>query len=153
MQDKLDKNLDFVVKNYKEDSFDTEQALRKFHKRVGDSRQSRTSRRWWAAAAAVFAGAFVLFAGGYGIYNMVQKEPAPAPEVRLQQETPAEVHTFVFDNTPLADVLEELSDYYNCTLTAPVTNKRLTGSFPEDNLEEIVVAIENALDVDITIGK
>lgn len=144
-----DKNVDFVVKHYKEGAFDAEEAIRRFH----DSRPHVISRRWWAAAAAVFA-AFVLFAGGYTVYNITQQESSATDHPVEQMETStAAGHTFVFDNTPLNEVLKQMSDYYGCTLTTSDPDKRLSASFPDDDLEVIVAAIEEALGVEITIEK
>jgi len=59
---------------------------------------------------------------------------------------------FVFEEAPVEQVLQELSDYYHCTLTAPPTEKRLTATFSsEDGLDVIVPLIEAALDVKITV--
>lgn len=57
--------------------------------------------------------------------------------------------SFVFDNTPLVKVLDELSSYYKVTLSANKTDKRLTASFKEKSLDEIIRFIEKALNVKI----
>lgn len=57
--------------------------------------------------------------------------------------------SFVFDNTPLIKVLDELSSYYKVTLSANKTDKRLTASFKEKSLDEIIRFIEKALNVKI----
>lgn len=149
MQSNQDKRIDFVVKHYKEDAFDAGKAIRRFH----HGQQHVTARRWWAAAAAVFA-AFVLFAGGYTVYNITQQESSATdhPVEQIEASTAAG-HTFVFDNTPLNEVLKQMSDYYGCTLTTSDPDKRLSASFPDDDLEVIVAAIEEALGVEITIEK
>lgn len=148
MQDDKDKKLDFVIKHYEEGRYDPEKAIKKFHARVGDKHKS--SRRWWTSAAAVFAAAFVLFAGGYGVFNIVKGKPSAKVET-ADPEPEKQIHIFEFDNVRLAEVLKELSDYYGCTLTAPETDKCLSASFPEDDLDVIVSAIESALEVEITI--
>ena len=65
----------------------------------------------------------------------------------------AEAHQFEFDNTPVADVLRELSDYYGCKLTAPATRKCLTATFNDDGVDSIVALIEATLGIDITVEK
>ena len=148
MKNNLDQDLDFVLKHYEENKFDTGDAISKFHAKTGTTHRILIGRRWWAAAAAVFAAAFVLFAGGYGIYSLVQKGQVPVAQTSESHTAP---HIFVFDNTPLADVLEELSGYYGRKLTAPASDKCLSATFPEDSLGVIVAAIETALEIDITI--
>lgn len=58
--------------------------------------------------------------------------------------------TFIFDNTPLSTVLEELSDYYHVQLTSDgESGKKLNSKFDTDSLDEIISLIENAMDVKI----
>jgi transmembrane sensor len=60
-------------------------------------------------------------------------------------------HEFHFDNTPLPEVLRDLSAYYHIRLLAPPTTQRLTGDFKADNLTEILDMIGQILNVKITI--
>ena len=57
--------------------------------------------------------------------------------------------SFVFSNTPLQKVLDELSRYYNVRLTADNTDKRLTANFNSRSLDEIIEIIEKVLKVKI----
>lgn len=61
--------------------------------------------------------------------------------------------SFVFDNTPLPKVMEKLSKHYRVKLTATQTNKRLTATFKNKSLNEIVEIIEKVLNISITIDK
>lgn len=56
---------------------------------------------------------------------------------------------FVFDNTPLPKVLEELSAYFHVRLKCENTSKRLTASFKAQSLDEIIEIIEKVLKVKI----
>lgn len=56
---------------------------------------------------------------------------------------------FVFDNTPLSVVLDELSRYYKVQLTVDYPNKRLTADFKAKSLDEIIEIIEKVLNVNI----
>ena len=58
--------------------------------------------------------------------------------------------TFHFDNTPLREVLDELSNYYGVTLTADQEDKRLTGDFEADSLDMTIRLIEEVLDITIS---
>jgi len=57
--------------------------------------------------------------------------------------------TFIFDHTPLKDVLDCLSDYYHVSFAATDLSKRLSGEFRTDDLDLIIELIESALDVTI----
>ena len=57
--------------------------------------------------------------------------------------------TFVFDQTPLKEVLDCLSDYYHVSFAANDLSKQLSGEFVTDDLDLIIELIESALDVTI----
>ena len=57
--------------------------------------------------------------------------------------------TFVFDQTPLKEVLDCLSDYYKVSFAATDLDKRLSGEFYTDDLDLIIELIESALDVTV----
>ena len=65
----------------------------------------------------------------------------------------AVTHEFVYDNVPVEAVLAELSAYYHCTLTTAPTDKKLTATFPDDDIDYIVGLIETALDIQITVER
>lgn len=56
---------------------------------------------------------------------------------------------FFFDNTPISEVLSELSSFYHIQLTADDTGKRLNGEFTTNSLDEIIDLIENVLQIKI----
>lgn len=56
---------------------------------------------------------------------------------------------FHFNNTPLAEVLADLEQFYQVELNAPDTHKRLSGDFETDSLEEILALIEQVLEVKV----
>ena len=68
------------------------------------------------------------------------------PQV-LTQRAQTRKGSFVFSNTPLQKVLDELSRYYNVRLTADNTDKRLTANFNSRSLDEIIEIIEKVLKV------
>lgn len=71
------------------------------------------------------------------------------PEIRIQS-IKEEWGTFIFDNTPLPEVITELSAYYGVRLTIhPVTHQRLTATFKEKRLDEIIDFINRVLGVHI----
>lgn len=57
--------------------------------------------------------------------------------------------TFIFDQTPLKEVLSRLSEYYHVSFVADDLSKCLSGEFHADDLDLIITLIESALDVNI----
>lgn len=57
--------------------------------------------------------------------------------------------SFLFENTPLSQVLEQLSRYYQVRLTTQTSDRRLTARFEERSLDEIIEIIEKVLKVKI----
>ena len=142
-----DKDLAYVARRYRPDKYDTRRALRRFHAQT----DTAGHRRWWMTAAAAAASVVLVFAAGYGIRNWVRgtQEPVQVEQPALNPNV-ADTHIFIYDNAPLDQVLAELSAYYHCTLKAPATDKHLTATFPDDDIEVIVSAIEKALNIEIT---
>lgn len=61
---------------------------------------------------------------------------------------------FVYEDTPLEAVLEELSAFFDTKLYCPDSGKRLTAEFAAgSSLEDIIGLIETALDVTITVER
>ena len=58
-------------------------------------------------------------------------------------------HRLHFDNTPLSEVLEELSKLSGTRYTASDESKRLTGDFETDSIPQVIQVIEETLGVDI----
>ena len=56
---------------------------------------------------------------------------------------------FIFDQTPLSEVLDCLSGYYHVSFAATDLSKKLSGEFHTDDLDLIIELIESALDVTI----
>ena len=145
-----DKDLDYVALRYRPDKYDTRKAIRRFHART----QTPAHRHWWMTAAAAAASAVVLFAAGYGIRTWVRSRPAPTTtEQLILNPDVARTHEFVYQGAPVEAVLAELSAYYHCTLTTPPTDKRLTATFPDDDIDYIVGLIETALDIQISVER
>ena len=57
--------------------------------------------------------------------------------------------SFIFDRTPLREVLETLSRYYKVSFVATDLDKQLSGEFYAEDLDLIISLIESALDVHI----
>ena len=57
--------------------------------------------------------------------------------------------SFIFDQTPLKDVLDCLSKHYGVSFAATDLSKKLSGEFYTDDLDLIIELIESALDVTI----
>jgi len=57
--------------------------------------------------------------------------------------------SFIFDKTPLKEVLETLSEHYKVSFAATGLDKQLSGEFYAEDLDLIISLIESALDVHI----
>ena len=57
--------------------------------------------------------------------------------------------SFIFDRTPLREVLETLSEHYKVSFAATDLDKQLSGEFYAEDLDLIISLIESALDVHI----
>ena len=57
--------------------------------------------------------------------------------------------TFIFDKTPLNEVLKTLSEHYKVSFAATDMDKQLSGEFSTEDLDLIISLIESALDVHI----
>ncbi|MCI1684376.1 MAG: FecR domain-containing protein [Prevotella sp.] len=86
----------------------------------------------------------------------VLKKNSPNPEL-TDAVSPNSVtwatHQFHFYNTPLHDVLTDLSDYYHVSLSCNHEDIRLTGDFQTEKLDMIIEMIEQSLNVNITCEK
>ena len=57
--------------------------------------------------------------------------------------------TFIFNDTPLKEVLKTLSEHFKVSFVCTDLSKRLSGEFSTDDLDMIITLIESALDVNI----
>ncbi|MDO5442927.1 MAG: hypothetical protein Q4G10_04595 [Bacteroidia bacterium] len=152
MRNLNERNLDFVVKHYQDGKFDTKKAI----DRINSAEKTALRFRWLTTAAAVAASVVIVFAAGYGLTTAIRHSKSPAEKAAAQTVLNPDVattHEFVYDGAPLDDVLTELSDYFDCTLTVAPTEKCLTATFPDDDIDLIVSIIESVLDVDITVAE
>lgn len=96
-------------------------------------------------------------AGGLVLTQGMHAELAPGADRprRTEPRTPNPAswatRVFRYDNTPLADVLQELSACFGQSLSTDQPDRRLTGTFEGDNLDGIIALIEDALDLDIEL--
>lgn len=86
--------------------------------------------------------------------NMQAVMPYGSDAPQIMAKSPDKEHAdkskrFVYKNTPLSEVLNELSEYFHVKLICVSTGKTLTAEFDTDNLDEIVSMIEKTLDVKI----
>jgi len=60
-------------------------------------------------------------------------------------------HSYQYENAPLEEVLRELGEQFGCTLSAPAGNRRITGQFEGEDINDIVFLIGEALGIEIHI--
>lgn len=149
MKEIKDKSLEFVLRYYQTNKFDTQEALRK----VMPAKTVPLWRKWAVAAslgAVIFGGAYAAFTtlGDAGSHEVIQLQPQ-AP----QEPSASPARHFRFDNTPLPQVFQELGDYYGVTLTTSDMDRRLTADFDSDSLDETIQMIEQVLDINISVSQ
>lgn len=100
--------------------------------------------------------ALILTKGQSAVLDPAASKPV---EITPKHPNPAAWATgeFIYDNTPLPEVLSELSEYYDVTLVAfdaghsSGESRRLSGEFSTSSLQEILDLINSALGTDIQI--
>lgn len=100
--------------------------------------------------------ALILTKGQSAVLDPAASKPV---EITPKHPNPAAWATgeFIYDNTPLPEVLSELSEYYDVTLVAfdaghsSGESRRLSGEFSTSSLHEILNLINSALGTDIQI--
>lgn len=100
--------------------------------------------------------ALILTKGQSAVLDPAASKPV---EITPKHPNPAAWATgeFIYDNTPLPEVLYELSEYYDVTLVAfdaghsSGESRRLSGEFSTSSLQEILNLINSALGTDIQI--
>lgn len=100
--------------------------------------------------------ALILTKGQSAVLDPAASKPV---EITPKHPNPAAWATgeFIYDNTPLLEVLSELSEYYDVTLVAfdaghsSGESRRLSGEFSTSSLQEILNLINSALGTDIQI--
>lgn len=100
--------------------------------------------------------ALILTKGQSAVLDPAASKPV---EITPKHPNPAAWATgeFIYDNTPLPEVLSELSEYYDVTLVAfdaghsSGESRRLSGEFSTFSLQEILNLINSALGTDIQI--
>lgn len=100
--------------------------------------------------------ALILTKGQSAVLDPAASKPV---EITPKHPNPAAWATgeFIYDNTPLPEVLSELSEYYDVTLVAfdaghsSGESRRLSGEFSTSSIQEILNLINSALGTDIQI--
>lgn len=100
--------------------------------------------------------ALILTKGQSAVLDPAASKPV---EITPKHPNPAAWATgeFIYGNTPLPEVLSELSEYYDVTLVAfdaghsSGESRRLSGEFSTSSLQEILNLINSALGTDIQI--
>lgn len=82
--------------------------------------------------------------------HLVNKDSSPVVEFAPTPNPLAWANgIFVYNETPIDVVLNELSDFYNVQLQSTGTNKKITGRFRLGSLDEILEVIEESLRIKI----
>lgn len=91
----------------------------------------------------------VILTEGMGAELIEDEEIPQIQEVADANQIAWQRGSFIFDQTPLKDVLDCLSKHYGVSFAATDLSKKLSGEFYTDDLDLIIELIESALDVTI----
>lgn len=155
------KNIEqFVLRHYQVGKLDTQAAMKKVKERLSSTAQKPASparvaslwpsmRHWVAAVALV-----LVMVGAWAFMANIRSTEAPSPAAPSPQLSTPNAQlppTFHFDNTPINDVLSQLSGYYHVELTASDTTRHLSGDFEADDLDLLIGMIEETLHIKIEV--
>jgi len=95
----------------------------------------------------------ILTPGEYAIFNSHDNSITMVQNPNLNA-TSWKTGIFKFYNTPIEDVCKDLSRYFKKEITFNIQDKemKLTGTFYNDSLEEILATIKFTLDTEIKVS-
>mgnify|MGYP006920942880 CR=1 FL=1 len=153
MNENNEKELKFVVKNYRQGRLNTEKAWDKFSEISGVANRKRQWRKYSVAASFTF---FICAAMACIIIfketpSGVHKNKEKTEKVPHKQDVHSEKETkvFTFDNTPINIALKEISDYYGCELTAEDSTKCVSGEIESTSPDNAIAVLEATLNIKI----
>ena len=120
---------------------------------VTECRKDTATRVYVKSGKVVFKGRYgkngiVLTKDMYGMLTHGDEMPVAVHAVSPNPSAWA-TGKFIYRNTPIDEVLKEISLYYGTLLYASEHERTITGEFKTDNLGEIIVLIEKTLDIRI----
>lgn len=157
MNNKNNEELQFVAKHYKPNCLNTNQAWQRFKERRGIKGWGG-KRKIAVAASITLAIGFAVAAGIIGYHNyMLPQKPiqnkiladSAIAITSYEHEECDTTEVFRFDNTPINQVLNELSRHYNTKLTTNDTTKSVSGEIEAANVEDAIEVLETTLGVRI----
>ena len=145
-----DDELTFVTKHYQEGQLDEKKAWRRLRQQLPHPRKRLATM----AAASLIA--CVVVAGlltGYVHFRRTATQGTTVTKTTgsiAPTEQTDSTKVFRYENTPITEVLRELSAYYRIPLEANDTTRRVTGEIEAASLEEVIDVLEKTLDLKIT---
>ena len=144
--------LRFVTKHYQEGRLDEKKAWRRLQQQLPHPRKRLATM----AAASLIACAVVAgLLTGYVHFRRTATQDTTVTKTTdsiAPTEQTDSTKVFRYENTPITEVLRELSAYYRTPLEANDTTRRVTGEIEAASLEELTEVLEKTLDLKITAG-
>lgn len=144
--------LDFVVKHYEENHLNVDVAWRKFAMLT-----EKNLQRDFRAVAAAIAGIVFIVAAACGILmttNMIKEKNEDENVNKVESVKPEKkeaVKVFKYDNSPINDVMDDVSKYYGVHLEANDTMKRMSGEIEmTPSVDGVISILEETLNVSIS---
>lgn len=145
-----DDELIFVTKHYQEGRLDEKKAWRRLRQKFPHPRKRlATMTAASLIACAVVAGLLT----GYVHFRRTATQDTTVTKTTgsiAPTEQTDSTKVFRYENTPITEVLRELSAYYRTPLEANDTTRRVTGEIEAASLEEVIDVLEKTLDLKIT---
>lgn len=144
MNDIRENELEFVSRHYRKGRLNTNKAWRSFRNRTGHTSFITLHRKAIAASAALVLGLSVALAFNWN--TIFPPTPAhPLIEVRNGATI------LKYNNEPIGNVLQELSDFYGNDITTADPSRRISGEIESSSLEETIEILEATLDIKIEV--
>lgn len=149
MKEINEKELAFVAQHYKEGHLDAVSAWENVIKR-----ESNNTRRWAVAAMAALVVTFSMAIGWYGHQHWIvpeAKSSATDTVINSTEKVAADcLRVYHYNDTPINEVLRDVSAYYQVELVANDSTKHISGEFEASSLQEVIAILESTVQVKIT---
>lgn len=155
MNENNEKELKFVVKNYRQGRLNTENAWTKFSEISGITNKEKQWKKYSVAVSLIFficaaMACIIIFKEKHSdFYQNKEKTETVRHKQNVYMEKAAGTKVFTFDNTPINIALKEISDYYGCELTTEDSTKCVSGEIESTSPDDAIAVLEATLNIKI----
>ncbi len=156
MNENNEKELEFVIKNYRQGRLNTEKAWTKFSEISGIAKREKKWEKYSVAASLTFficatmACVIIFTETPSGVHQNKGKTEAVHHKQNVHSKKAMGTKVFTFDNTPVNIALKEISDYYGCELTTEDSTKCVSGEIESTSPDDAIAVLEATLNIKVT---